>query len=355
MKSKRAHSHQAMTGDAPGPHHRPRPSVTRRAHSTPARVRAAALLLCLLLSSSAAAAQAITTVALKEHALLPGPTISLGDVAAIDGPDATALAAADLGPVPWPGTQRLIDPTVVKICLYRDGIDLRRLAITGDGCVVTTQTVTVSGDEILEAARALLIQRLPWPRENVQIEPQQRPEDRQVPAGAGKLVLHAALSGGIGTDGSARVHVTGKAGSASLFRAAVCFKVRVFNNIIVARRDLHQGETFSDDNIVTRRLDVTQLSPGDLYLEAAPLFGKRAARSIRAGMPITRRMVVIPPIVKRGDVVKITFVTDYLRLSALGLAVEPGAPGDTIRVINKDSGREVTGRVTDTGDVSVSF
>jgi|GEM_PF-3554315 len=353
MKNSRGRSHQGIAMDAPGPHNSARTSGTLRVRPFPARVYAAAMLIHLLLSSSALGLEQQAAIELKASADLPGPSIALADVAAVSGPAAAGIGAVDLGPVPWPGTQRMIDATVVKISLYREGVDLRGISISGDGCVVTTRTQIVSGDEILEAARKLLLEHLPWPPEAVEVEGVERPSDREVAAGAGKPELVATLSGGIGTDGAARVHVTAKCGTASLFRTSVNFQVHVFNNVTVARRDLHQGETFSDDNIVSKRLDVTQLAPGDLFLDAQPLLGNRAARSIRAGMPITWRMVVIPPIVKRGEIVRIVYKTQHISLSAVGVAVESGAPGDTIRVINKDSGREIAGRVTATGEVVI--
>ncbi|NQT20642.1 MAG: flagellar basal body P-ring formation protein FlgA [Planctomycetes bacterium] len=291
---------------------------------------------------------------MKQEATLPGPDIVLGDVAGLSGA-AADLAAVSLAPVPWPGTKRLIDATVVKIKLYRDGVDLTTVDIIGQGCVVSTKTITASGDEILNVARNLLIERLPWAPENIRIEPEARPADREVAAGSGRMVLEASMAARIPAGGKVRVVVTGKAADRPLFRTTVSFQVRVFETIIVARRGIYRGETFTEDNVVERRLDVTTLSPGNLYSRVSGVIGNKAKRSIRTGMPITRKMVVVPPIINRGDLVQIIFKTKFLSLAAKGKARESGAPGQVIRVINIDSGREVTGQVTPTGQVSVAF
>lgn len=326
----------------------------------PARACSVLLSIILLLSASAPAEERgpsanTNTVRLKTQTELPGPNIMLGDVADVHGPNAERLAEVDLGPVPWPGTRRLIDATVVKIKLYGDNVDYTKVQITGDGCIVSTKTVTVPGQEILDVARELLLERLPWPAEDVQIEIEEKPANREVPAGSGRPTLEASMAGGFAAGGKARVIVTGKAHGRSLFRTTVCFLVHVFEEIVVARRDIHQGEIFNEDNVAGRRLDVTALSPGNLYSEAAALIGKRAARSIRTGMPIARQVVIVPPVIKRGDMVQIVFKTPFLSLTARGLSKESGAPGQMIRVQNIDSGREVIGRVTPGGQVSVAF
>lgn len=334
----------------------------RKSHTLPAPARAclAVLPIILLLSSSSfaeapASGPEKNVIRLKEKATLPGPDIMLGDVAEIAGPDAGKLAETNLGPVPWPGTERLIDATVVKIKLYRDEFDLTRAHITGGGCVVSTKTVTVSGEEILNVARNLLIERLPWAPENTSIEPEARPSDREVAAGSAQIVLEATMAGSVATGGKARVVVTGKAADRPLFRTTVSFRIRVFEMIIVARRAIHRGEVFSEDNVAGRRLDVTTLSPSDLYSQASGLIGNKAARSIRAGRPIKRKMVIIPPIINRGDKVEMVFKTRFFTLAAWGVAEETGAPHQVIRITNIDSGRRVIGRVLPSGKVLVGF
>ena len=332
-------------------------STVKTTRNAPARACLALLLVVLLLSSSAlaqASAAAPNVVRLKAEAALPGPNIALGEVAEISGPNAETLGRVDLGPVPWPGTKRLIDTTVAKIKLFRDGIDLNEVTIIGEGCVVTTKTVTVPGREILEVARKLLLERLPWPSEDVNIEPEAEPEDREVAAGSGTPVLEAATAGSITSAGKVRVLVTGKADGRSLFRTTVSFQVHVFGTVIVARRRIRRGEIFTEDNIVGRRLDVTTLSMGS-PCSRAELIGNKAARAISPGKPISRKMVITPPVVKRGNVVQIVFKTPFLSLSARGVAKDSAAPGEVVRVKNIDSGREVIGKAMPDGSVSVSY
>ena len=331
---------------------------------TPARNSFAALLPALVFSccfalfiSNAGGADArnATTISFKPEVVLPGPAISLSQVAEVAGPAAEKLQALDLGPVPWPGTQRLIYATVVKIKLFREGLDLGGFAFKGDGCVVTVKTQIVPGADILEAARKLLLERLPWPEESVEIELEAQPADQEVIAGSSKPVLEAAMLGDVAPGGKVHVSVTGSVDGTAIFRTTVSFQVRVLQTVIVARCDIAHGELFSADNLTERRLDVSTLTPGNLLDASAQLIGKKAARLVRAGMPITRQMVIVPPVVKRGGVVQIIYKTDFMVLSARGVAQEDGIPGKVIRVRNVDSAREVVGEVLSNGQVSVSF
>ena len=330
--------------------HHPAPRIA--AVLNPARKWFATLLILLLFAPAAFGAEPVT-IAFKESAEVPGPNVSLGQVAELTGPEAAKLAGLDLGPVPWPGTKRLIDATMVKIKLYREGWDLTNVEFAGEGCIVSTQTITVTGSEMVEAARAFLEARIPWPAEDVQIEVESQPDDHLVAAGTAAPVLEASLTGDIPAGGKVRVIVTGSSGGTALFRTAVGFHVRAFQNIVVARRDISQGEPFTDENVIERRLDVTAMSPGNLVPDKSALGGKKAARSIRTGIPIARQMVVIPPVIKRGSIVQIIYQTPFLSLSASGLAQEDGVPGKMIRLRNVDSGREVIGEVLPGGQVRV--
>jgi len=319
----------------------------------PARVMLVPLLIFLAASGTALCGE-VTTITLKESVELAGPNVLLTQAAEIEPPDDT-IAGVDLGPVPWPGSKRLVDAAVVKIALYREGFDLNKIKIQGRGCVVTTRTVTIPGDEIAEAARKLLVERLPWDEENVAIEIEQTPEDKKVAAGGGTPLLSASMVGRTNPSGRVNVVVTGVIDETPVFKTTVAFHVHVFETIAVAERDIARGEKFSDGNTTLRRMEVSSLAPGSVFTETAQLAGMKAARVIRAGMPVTRHVVIVPPVVRRGAVVTIVFRTDSIKLTARGIAREDGAPGDIIRVKNVDSGREISAEVQPDGSVSVSF
>lgn len=330
------------------------PAVKREAGRAAAPARAVFAAAVALLLSSALADAETGSIVFRPEAELPGPAISLRDVAEVSGSNADKLGALTLGLVPWPGAKTLVDATVVKIHLYREGIDLRSVTISGAGCVVSTRTATVPAEQLLEVARQALADRLPC-ADDVQIEPVTRPEAVLVAAGSSPPTLRASMAGSGPAAGRAPVCVTGSVDGTEVFRTTIVFQVHAFETVMVARRDILQGEPLSEDCIIDKRLDVTTLSPGNHFSTASALAGAKAARLIRAGMPVTRQMIVFPPAVRKGDLVQIVFRTPFITLSARGVAREDGSPGQAIRVNNIDSGRDVTGEVTRAGQVSVGF
>jgi flagella basal body P-ring formation protein FlgA len=66
-------------------------------------------------------------------------------------------------------------------------------------------------------------------------------------------------------------------------------------------------------------------------------------------------MISLPPLVKRGDIVKIVANTGIMTITATGMVKQKGRKGEMVRVMNTDSNRIVTARVTGPGAVEVDF
>ncbi len=78
-------------------------------------------------------------------------------------------------------------------------------------------------------------------------------------------------------------------------------------------------------------------------------------RSIRLGDPLQRNQIEFPPVVKRGERVVIQAVGRGLTLTAAGEARQDGRSGESIRVMNSGSRKEVVCRVIAPGLVKVEF
>ena len=59
------------------------------------------------------------------------------------------------------------------------------------------------------------------------------------------------------------------------------------------------------------------------------------------------------PVVHRGDIVSIVLESPLIKVSTPGEALEAGKPGDTIRVKNTSSNREVRAQVIDKQTVRI--
>lgn len=81
--------------------------------------------------------------------------------------------------------------------------------------------------------------------------------------------------------------------------------------------------------------------------------GSRALVNLAPGEVITRSAVTIRPAVKSGQVVRAVARVGGLEVTAALVAAQDGAPGSVIRVVNRESRRELRARVLESGVVEV--
>ncbi|RFC64083.1 flagella basal body P-ring formation protein FlgA [Fulvimarina endophytica] len=87
--------------------------------------------------------------------------------------------------------------------------------------------------------------------------------------------------------------------------------------------------------------------------DESELHGLVARRTLLAGKAIRRSDLVLPDAVKAGANVTLVYRTDGLVITGLGLALQSGQEGETIRVRNADSGITVSGRIAPDGSIAI--
>jgi flagella basal body P-ring formation protein FlgA len=91
----------------------------------------------------------------------------------------------------------------------------------------------------------------------------------------------------------------------------------------------------------------------DWVLKEEDLIHMTPRRMVAAGKPLKRSEIEAPVIVERGDLITMTFNQNGLSLTAQGKALQNGAKGDVIRVVNASSNKTVQGIVTGTKEITV--
>jgi flagella basal body P-ring formation protein FlgA len=84
----------------------------------------------------------------------------------------------------------------------------------------------------------------------------------------------------------------------------------------------------------------------DTILDADNLIGKTPVRMVEANVPIRARDVKAPQVISRGDEILLQFNQGGLTLTAKGKAMQNGAAGEVIRVINLSSNQSLRAEVT---------
>lgn len=78
-------------------------------------------------------------------------------------------------------------------------------------------------------------------------------------------------------------------------------------------------------------------------------------RAVRAGQALKTTDLAKPDLVQRDQTVTLIYQTAGIYLTTRGKALEAGTDGDVVSVLNLQSKRTVTGRVTGRGQVSVDI
>jgi flagella basal body P-ring formation protein FlgA len=120
----------------------------------------------------------------------------------------------------------------------------------------------------------------------------------------------------------------------------------------VPTRALARGEVVkANDFTIERRPKAEFLS--EPPAPASDVVGLAARRSVRAGAPLRGADLMKPEMVARGDMVTLHYAVPGIVLSMRGKALEAGAEGDSVSVLNEQSKRTIQGTVTAPGHVTV--
>lgn len=154
--------------------------------------------------------------------------------------------------------------------------------------------------------------------------------------------------------GRVPVTVTLVAGGRVIRRGVVNTRVHADVSVVVAAAPVQRGQTIEPGDLMLEDRDVSELSDGWLD-DPSSLIGRRARRSVAPGTMWKRSWAEIPPLVKRGELVRLRLVHGGLRIEGKGLVRKDAHAGEWVRVVNTDSRRELLGRVEPDGAVHVEF
>lgn len=131
-------------------------------------------------------------------------------------------------------------------------------------------------------------------------------------------------------------------------------RVRIEAQLVTAVRALPRGTVLRAEDLRVEQRD-TALAPSGAIGDPALAIGKRLRQPLLAGRPVTRSMLDILPVIRRGQRVTLLARTGTLTVRMEGQALSDGRPGERIRVRNNSSQRIIEGVVVDSGLVMVEL
>ncbi len=121
--------------------------------------------------------------------------------------------------------------------------------------------------------------------------------------------------------------------------------------VAVLTRDIDRADLLKSSDVTLERRPKAEIAG-----EAASrdrTVGMQLRRPMRAGTPIRVADIVKPDFVQRDQNVTIIYQVPGLYLTTRGKAIESGAEGDTVSVLNLQSKRTLTGVVTGRGQITI--
>jgi len=129
--------------------------------------------------------------------------------------------------------------------------------------------------------------------------------------------------------------------------------IQVFRYVCVAGKTLSRHSIVSREDIMVEMREIDK-DRSHVLTDPGMIDGKRARRTVRPGRVITEDMLETPPIVRRGETVRIELFYKNLELISIGEAKEDGWKGDLIRV-RTDQSVDVVGLVKDNHCVEIQL
>ncbi|MEK7801613.1 MAG: flagellar basal body P-ring formation chaperone FlgA [Pseudomonadota bacterium] len=121
--------------------------------------------------------------------------------------------------------------------------------------------------------------------------------------------------------------------------------IEKMKDIPVLRTSLKNGDIIGSSDIEWVSVAERRMLH-DTVIDADHLIGRTPIRAVDANMPVRTRDIISPQLIARGDEVLIQFVSNGMSLSARGKAMQNGAEGERIRVLNLSSNQSLQAEIT---------
>ncbi len=132
----------------------------------------------------------------------------------------------------------------------------------------------------------------------------------------------------------------------------VRMRIRKFETVLVSTDRLKRHTELSNLNTTVERVEVTNLRSKS-YLSVEETLGYRLKGTVQKSIPITSSMLVKIPDIVSGRETTIIYAGSIFKITADGVALQPGSIGDFIKVKNKTSKKIIVARVIDSHHVAV--
>jgi flagella basal body P-ring formation protein FlgA len=319
---------------------------------------ALALALAWLAMVPAAATAATIVVRLAPEVVVHADEVTLVEVADITGhgPLADRVRELRVGPAPLAGVTLPLTAETIRTRLSAIGADAPRVQVTGPTRVLVTRAhQLVRAADLVEAVRRETRPRLEAAEtrgEPTALIPIARTDDFRVPTGDVRfdVRVHDAPANAPTLAATVTVRVNGR----ERHQLVLTFKLTRMANVFVVTRPLEPRRALNASDFRQERKPMGEVPP-DALTELPDPTELEVLRSVQAGEVLTPRMIRQRYAVKRGELVTLLLEGEGFRITTQGQVNDDARRGDSVRVLNVSSKREVLGLVEGGGVVRVPY
>lgn len=316
-------------------------------------VRSTILGLAVLLCGPLPGWSTSVVLTVAPEAQVQGPQVTLGDVAEVQGepPEMVArMRQAVLGQAPPPGVARRLARRSMVVQLKHQGFAIQYLQWQGATQVrVTRAAQRLEPTEMATAVQQALRQRLP---QTAQYTIRDLRGLHAVWVPLGPVHYEVTIPGQRTALGPQAFKLAIAVHGQMAKQLSGTAYIAMSQDVVSLTRPLARNDVITADAVTQTQIEVTQPLP-QLITHPEEVIGKRARRSLANHTPLSTADVVEAPAVQKGALVTIVLESPMLRVTAPGEALEAGRTGETIRVKNISSKREVRAQVIDKHTVRV--
>ena len=130
--------------------------------------------------------------------------------------------------------------------------------------------------------------------------------------------------------------------------------ISIYKKVLVAARQLQKNDVLAASDMKLVKYDLANL-PFGYFEDIDNTVGMKLKRRAGSGVVLTPAMLVKPKIVSRGQKVTIMAQSGNMVVRMMGKALNNGAVGERIKVMNIKSGQKLEGVITPSGEVEVKI
>lgn len=291
------------------------------------------------------------SIALKSNVVVRGSQITLGMIADLS-PASPQLANKRIARAPAPAKTVVLKRGQIEKILRQNSVDTSALTWSGSKNVnVVGASQQISSDDIQHQIDGFLRDvEFRLPHIIFEFIPHSLPDTIILPVGSLQIDVIPAVKTIIGSRSFTLIYrVDGR----TIKNLAVRGRLSANSEVVVVQQPLRRGAIISEADVDLVSLDISKVH--DPLFDLSDVVGLRVARSIRAGQIVERKNIEYPPVITKGDFVRIIAQRGSMVLTASGVARQDGRMGEVIRVQNSSSQKEVRGRVVGPSQVKVEF